>query len=716
MNKFTIKRLEEIGVSLFRINLSHTKLEDVADIIRFVQNLTRIPVCLDTEGAQIRTGNLEKKSIFLQDNAIVRVPVKALSGHAKEFNFYPNDIIKRLMLGDIISIDFNSVLVRVVEKASGYIILRVLSGGIVGQNKAVTVDRDIILPVLTVKDRKALSIGMKMGIRHIALSFASRPEDVDEVRKIVPKNTSIIAKIESVRGVENFLKIAEKSYALLIDRGDLSRQISVEQIPMIQKHIIRASKKIGVKIFVATNLLESMTKSLTPTRAEVNDVFSTLNDGADGLVLAAETAIGRYPINCAAMISRIIKEFNNSAVFSSVSSMQNSVKLLSKEPHGGILVNSINYDLGMEDIEKYMKLEVDRTVLMDAEQIAVGTFSPLRGFIDKKNLETVLNDYRLIDGTIWPLPIMLQTTRENVIRLRGRNRIALTLAGTSDVYALLDLEDIYTYDLDKMAKKIFGTDHEGHPGVGMLKGRGKYFLGGRVILIKRLPTSSKCFEITPREARLIFEHKGWSKIIGFHTRNVMHRVHEHIQKYALDKYHCDGLFVHPVVGPKKNGDYSADTILKTYDMMILNGYLKGKIFLGAFQSYSRYCGPREAIFTAICRKNFGCSHFIVGRDHTGIGNYYDHDSAEKLFNRLGDIGIEPIFFGNVSYCKKCEDYVNQCSHGEKHRIHISGSKGREILKSGVRPPEWFIRKEISNFILKQMKDGVKVFVKDEYGE
>lgn len=715
MDKYTITRLEGLGVNLFRINLSHTKLEDLAGAIRFVQNLTEIPICLDTEGAQIRTGNLKEKSIFLQSNAVVRVPIEPLDGCAEKFNLYPYDSIKYLVPGDIISIDFNSVLAQVIEKSPKYVILRILTSGKISSNKAVSVIREFALPPLTEKDRKALLIGLKMGIKYVALSFANQPEDVNEIRRIVSKDTKIISKIESIKGVMNFREIAKKSYALLLDRGDLSRQVPIEQIPQVQKHIMQELRGSGTKIFIATNLLESMITSLTPTRAEVNDVFNTLNDGADGLVLAAETAIGSYPINCTAMISRIIREFHNSAAPFSIGNVKKSVRLLLSEPHGGVLVNSTNYNLKDKEIKKYKKLEVDKTILMDVEQMAVGTFSPLTGFLDKKNLETVINDYRLADGTIWPLPIMLQTTREQALRLKGQDRIALVLSGTPDVYAVLDLEDIYTYDLDKIAKKTYGTISIEHPGVRLLKSRGKYFLGGKIELIKRLPAKHKYFEITPGEARLIFEYKGWSRVVGFHTRNVMHRAHEYIQTCALENYHCDGIFVHPVVGPKKDGDYDAGIILKSYEMMILAGYLKSKIFLGAFQNYSRYCGPREAVFTALCRKNFGCSHFIVGRDHTGLGDYYKPGSVVKLFERLGDIGITPIFFDDVHYCKKCGTYLSRCNHGRTSIMSISGSEGRAMLKSGMNPPEWFIRKEISKFILDEIKNNNKVFVNGELG-
>jgi ATP sulfurylase len=253
---------------------------------------------------------------------------------------------------------------------------------------------------------------------------------------------------------------------------------------------------------------------------------------------------------------------------------------------------------------------------MDVEQIALGAFSPLEGFMSQAELNSVLLDYRLPSGVVWPLPILFQVTREEAQRFKEGQTIGLTMRNTNnDIYGTLKIEEIYTSDLDVLAKKIFGTNDPGHPGVQLFKQRGRFFLSGPVELLKRLPNPSKKYELTPLQTRAIFESKGWSKVVGFHTRNVIHQAHEVIQMTALKDYNCDGLFVHPIIGLKKEGDYAENIIIKSYELMIDRYYPKGKVVLGAFSTYSRYAGPREAVFTALCRKNFGCSHFIVDRNN-----------------------------------------------------------------------------------------------------
>jgi len=711
LNDYTLERLEELGVSLLRINLSHTKLKDLFDIIKFIQSRTSVPICLDTEGAQIRTGDLSNSEFSLHDNRIVYVHNHPVFCDSSNISFYPESVIDLIMVDDFISIDFNSVLAQVIAKDNDRLTLRILTGGTIKGNKAVSVlNREINLPVLTDKDREALCIGVDLGICHVALSFASCGSDVDEIRRLSTDKTMVTSKIESINGVKNLKEIAAKSDALLLDRGDLSRQVSIEQIPALQKEIINYSRKSGVKIYVATNLLESMVTAPSPTRAEVNDVFNTLNDGADGLVLAAETAIGSYPVHCVKMISKIIQQYHNFSGDSFLKDSRRKDSFILVEPHGGVLVDRMNHHIDEEEITKYKSIEVDITALLSAEQIALGTFSPLDGFMNKKEVDSVLRDYRLPDGVVWPIPIVLQVPEETVNKIKTGDTIGLKLENTEDIYALLHLEDIYTYDLNRMSMDMFGTIDLGHPGVQLLKKRGEYFLGGPIDLIKRLPSENKSYELTPKQVRIIFENKGWSKIVGFHTRNVIHRAHEHIQMAALKECNGDGLFVHPVIGPKKKGDFSAGIILKSYELMLNNYYPEGKVLLSAFQNYSRYSGPREAVFTALCRKNFGCTHFIVGRDHTGVGNYYKPDDAEQLFKTIGDIGITPIFFNNLYYCELCKTHVEQCEHNGQSILNISGTEGRRLLKSQKRPPDWFMREDISNLILAEIRSGKDVFV------
>ncbi len=249
----------------------------------------------------------------VRDNTIVRAHLRRVPGDDKNFTLYPPYVTSQLRVGDFISIDFNSVLVQVVATESDFVSMRVLHGGIVGQNKAVTAERPISLPPLTEKDKAALELGCEIGLNHFALSFANRGEDVAELRRIVGEHAFVISKIESRGGLDHLEEIGARSDALLIDRGDLSREVPLELLPQTQKSILQRAKRIGCRVYVATNLLESMVSMPTPTRAEVNDIFNTLTDGADGLVLAAETAIGQFPIQCASMVSKMIRGFERTS-------------------------------------------------------------------------------------------------------------------------------------------------------------------------------------------------------------------------------------------------------------------------------------------------------------------------------------------------------------------------------------------------------------------
>jgi pyruvate kinase len=304
-----IRRLERLGISLFRINLSHTPIEKVRPAIAFLQKHSAVPVCLDSEGAQLRTGTFADPPANLTKNSLIQVHRHPVSGTAERFNFTPAAVIELLELGDRITIDFHVVVTEVIEVSSDRAVLRVRKGGPVGSNKACNVHRHIELPAITDKDRRAIEIGREMGVDHFALSFANRPKDVCEMRELIAPTATLISKIESCSGIANLEEIARLSDAILIDRGDLSRQVPLEQIPRHQKDIIERVKAVGRPVYVATNLLESMVLMAVPTLAEINDIYNTLEDGADGLVLAAETAVGKFPAQCVAMVMRVISEF-----------------------------------------------------------------------------------------------------------------------------------------------------------------------------------------------------------------------------------------------------------------------------------------------------------------------------------------------------------------------------------------------------------------------
>jgi pyruvate kinase len=705
LDRRTIQRLEQSGATLFRINLSHTKLVDLPRIIRTIRDATQVPICLDTEGAQIRTGDFVDGSINLRDNSVVRVHFRRVPADDRNFNLYPLDIARLLKLGDFVSIGFNSVLVQVIAKDNDGVSMRVLRGGLVEQNKAVTVERDIPMPPLTDKDHAALIMGREMGLSHFALSFASRGEDVRMLRRLVGRDTFVISKIESRSGLENLEEIAVASQALLIDRGDLSRQVPIELLPQTQKSVIQRAGSVACRVYVATNLLESMVTTPTPTRAEVNDIYNTLADGADGLVLAAETAVGKYPIQCASMVSKIIRGFQQDKLNNGQFYPLDAVSLL-VEPHGGQLVHREAVPADMDDIERLPHLVVPERELMDCEQFGYGTYSPLTGFMDWETLESVLDTYRLPGGEVWTLPILLQVNPDECAGLASGDRVALT-DEQGLVHALLDVSEVYRYDLESLAARMFGTTSRKHPGVARLMRRGDHFVGGDVTLVEPLASPIRHYLLTPAQTRFIFTRLGWSQVVAFHSRNPAHRGHESIQLQALERTGADGIYINPVVGPKKRGDFLAEPILLSYQTLLEFGYYpRGKVVLGSFFTYSRYAGPREAVFTALCRKNMGCSHFIVGRDHTGVGDFYPRDANQELFESLGDIGIEPVFFDTVGYNSETGEY--EVDRGQPLQL-ISGTRVRETLRTEKRLPDWFMRDLVQEVLLTEMKNGTPMF-------
>ena len=706
MNEHVIARLEDLGVSLFRINMSHTRLEEVADTIRFITSLTDVPLSLDTEGAQIRTGDLSEPAFQIHENNIVRAHRQPMTGDGENFNFYPNDIISAFRVGDLISIDFNAVLVQVIESGDEIVSMRVLNGGMFGRNKAVTVDRPISLSPLTEKDKAAVQIGIDMDIRHFALSFANSGDDVDILRNLVGKEACIISKIESRNGVENLDDIAERSEALLIDRGDLSREIPIELIPSYQKSIINRAKSHDLRVYVATNLLESMVTEPVPTRAEINDIYNTFLDGADGIVLAAETAIGKYPVRCANMVSQMITVFENRDHDVGDHYHLDPVSLLVK-PHGGELVHREASAADLKTLGGLPELRVSITDLMDCEQFALGAYSPLKGFMDQETMNSVLAEYRLPEGTTWTMPVILQVTAEAVDGFGPGERVVLTF-GDGKIHAFLDVSQIFPLALDRVANQWFGTDSTDHPGVQWLFSGGELAIAGPVTLVDYLPSLWRHFQLSPAQTRFIFTQKGWSRVVGFHGRNPPHRAHEHIQMQSLALTNADGLYISPVIGPKLPGDFLPGPIMKSYQVLLdQDVYPKGKAVLGSFATYSRFCGPREAVFTAICRKNMGCSHFIVGCEHTGVGTFYEPDGNREIFARLGEIGITPVFFDAIGYDQKSKAYRSALKGGDVEPI--SGHQIRESLRKGIGIPDWLMRESVQEILLDDIAAGEAVF-------
>jgi len=300
-----IKSMAKYGIYLFRVNLSHTKLEDLEECINIISKSTTVPICLDSEGAQIRSHKVENGKIFLEENSVVKIHNDEILGNAEHLSFSPKGISYQFVVGDVINVDFDLVSLQVIEKNAKHCLAKVVKGGSIQSNKAADICRELNLEGVTEKDKKAFLIGKEMGIFHFALSFASSMQDVIKCRDIVGNNSKIISKIESKKGLINIKGIIDNSDELLIDRGDLSRQVSIEKVPFFQRRIISLCRLYDKPVYVATNLLESMIKSESPTRAEVNDVVSTVLMGANGLVLAAETAVGAYPVKAVQVVRNL---------------------------------------------------------------------------------------------------------------------------------------------------------------------------------------------------------------------------------------------------------------------------------------------------------------------------------------------------------------------------------------------------------------------------
>lgn len=708
MSESIVKNMDMSGVDIFRINMSHTKIEDLEGIIKNVTSWTKKPVCIDTEGAQIRTGKIKGGSVLVNNNDIVFLTENNIEGDGSHIPLHLINPSKDLKLGDILYIDFNHLIIQVIKIEGDEVACRVLSGGELGSNKGIHLDREIALPAFTEKDIKAFEIAKKYNLNHIAFSFAGRKRDVEKIRSIFPYDVFIVSKIECRPGMSNLEEICEASDAVLIDRGDLSREVPVHKIGIAQKHILNIAKSKNTPLYVATNLLESMIHRGDPTRAEVNDITSALYAGADGLVLAAETAIGKYPVESVRIVSSIIKSVredkkNDDEDFDFLKTIYDYNLI---EPHGGMLVQNYLDSKEKENLENLKKIKIDEKTLLDTFQIAEGVYSPIKGFMNSTELNSVLDNYKLPNGVVWPLPILFQMKKEEITF--GENESIILMSEDEKSTILMKVSGIEEINSKDIAKRWFGTEDENHPGVSSFLKKGNCIISGEVFLITKSPYYSQFYTLTPKQTREVFKDRGWQKIVGFHTRNVIHLGHEFVQQAALRLVGADALFISPVVGPKKSNDFSAEAILTSYNVMIKNDfYAPYPALVGAFNTYSRYSGPREAVFTALCRKNFGCSHFVVGRDHTGVGNYYAPDASQKLFDKLGDIGIIPLMFDAVLYCDICNKPTINCEHGKENKKEISGTNVRKCIIDNVDIPEYLMRKEISSALREIANDKTK---------
>jgi len=373
------------------------------------------------------------------------------------------------------------------------------------------------------------------------------------------------------------------------------------------------------------------------------------------------------------------------------------------EPHGGRLVSRLAPPEEAGQLEGRARtlptLRLARRALSDLELIGGGGFSPLEGFMTREQYESVVRDMRLPGGLPWSMPVTLAVAEDDAAGLREGDDVALADEGGA-VLALMTVEEKFGYDKEREAREVYRTTDAAHPGVAAVYQQGVVLLGGPVTLLRKPEGDFPQYRLAPAQTRAVFRERGWRTVVGFQTRNPVHRAHEYIQKCALEV--VDGLLLHPLVGETKEGDIPADVRMRCYEVLLEGYYPQDRVVLSVLPAAMRYAGPREAIFHSLVRKNYGCSHFIVGRDHAGVGEYYGPYDAQKIFSEFdaGELGVTPMFFENTFYCRRCGAMASSktCPHGPDDRLTFSGTKVREMLAAGEPLPEEFTRPEVARVL------------------
>jgi sulfate adenylyltransferase len=378
-------------------------------------------------------------------------------------------------------------------------------------------------------------------------------------------------------------------------------------------------------------------------------------------------------------------------------------------PHGGKLINAFATGDAAEALrEKAQNLQkiylADRR-LSDLEMIGNGAFSPLDGFMNRGDYENVVINKRLANGLPWTIPITLAVTHDEAESLKQDQEVAL-IDKFDNVLAVMQLEDIYKYDKEREAREVYRTADEAHPGVKNLYRRGDIHLGGKIqVLAQRSDANFPEYRLTPDQTRRAFAERGWKTIVAFQTRNPIHRAHEYVTKTALEI--VDGLLIHPLVGHTKDDDIPAEVRMECYKVLIDKYYPKERVMLSVLPAAMRYAGPREAIIHAIVRKNYGCTHFIVGRDHAGVGNYYGTFDAQYIFDEFEpeELDIVPLKFEHAYYSPTVGGMgTDKTLPDGAEKITLSGTKVRQMLLDGVVPPIEFTRPEIAEVLINSMRN------------
>ncbi len=379
-------------------------------------------------------------------------------------------------------------------------------------------------------------------------------------------------------------------------------------------------------------------------------------------------------------------------------------------PHGGRLINRIVDSSRAEalaaEAAAMRSITLSTKQACDLEMMATGAFSPLTGFVGKADFDSICSNLRLTDSTVWPIPITLAVDDEVKAALRPGQQAALKHEDGT-LLAVIDIQEIYPHDKTLEIPNVFGTEDEAHPGVKAVMDEGEWLVAGPIEVISVTPDVEPAeqfteFRLPPAKTREAFTKRGWKTVTAFQTRNPIHRAHEYLTKCALEI--CDGVLIHPLVGETKPGDIPADVRMTCYQILIQKYYVANRTMLAVMPAAMRYAGPREAILHALVRKNYGCSHFIVGRDHAGVGDYYGTYDAQEIFDGFepGEIGITPLKFEHAAWCNTCEGMTSAktCPHGPDEKVFLSGTKVREMLRAGKRPAQEFTRPEVADVLIR----------------
>lgn len=376
-------------------------------------------------------------------------------------------------------------------------------------------------------------------------------------------------------------------------------------------------------------------------------------------------------------------------------------------PHGGELVLNMADQAEQTELheraQSLPRLVIGSRQLADLEMLANGAYSPLSGFMQHDDYLSVVNTLHLANGLPWSIPITLAATSEQAEQLKEGTQVAL-VNSEGVLQAVLHLQEKYPYDKQLEARQVYRTEEEAHPGVKVLYQQGDVLLGGPVRVVNLQHQAFAHYRYTPTRTRKLFEERGWQRVVGFQTRNPVHRAHEYIQKCALET--VDGLYLHPLVGDTKGDDIPANVRMRCYEVLLENYYPAKRVILGVLPAAMRYAGPREAVFHALMRKNYGCSHFIVGRDHAGVGNYYGTYDAHAIFAQFDParLGITPMFFDHAFFCRTCDSMASTktCPHGDEEHVTLSGTRVRQMLRAGTLPPREFSRPEVAKILIESM--------------